>query len=65
MTALKVGLTGALKFLHYSRKTKDLRTMLLGVKHGYQERGMEALLDLETFRRGSKEGSNGVSCPGF
>ncbi|MBW2058404.1 MAG: N-acetyltransferase [Deltaproteobacteria bacterium] len=52
----KIGLTGILKFLYYSRKIKDLRTMLLGVKHGYQKRGLETLLYLETFRRGLRRG---------
>lgn len=52
----KIGLIGALKFLYYSRKIKDLRTMLLGVKYGYQKRGIEALLYLETFKRGLKRG---------
>jgi hypothetical protein len=52
----KIGLTGALKFLYYSRKIKDLRTMLLGVKHGYQKRGIEGALYLETFKRGLKRG---------
>lgn len=52
----KIGLTGALKFLYYSKKIKDLRTMLLGVKYGYQKRGIEGLLYLETFKRGLKRG---------
>ncbi len=52
----KIGLVGALKFLYYSKKIKDLRTMLLGVKHRYQKRGIEALLYLETFKRGLKRG---------
>ncbi len=52
----KIGLTGALKFLYYSRKIKELRTMLLGVKYGYQKRGIEGLLYLETFERGCKRG---------
>lgn len=52
----KIGLTGALKFLYYSKKIKDLRTMLLGVKYGYQKRGIEGLLYLETFKRALKRG---------
>ncbi len=52
----KIGLIGALKFLYYSKKIKDLRTMLLGVKHGYQKRGIEGFLYLETFKRGIKRG---------
>ncbi|NIQ40363.1 MAG: hypothetical protein GTN81_17530 [Proteobacteria bacterium] len=52
----KIGLTGALKFLYYSKKIKDLRTMLLGVKYGYQKRGIEGLLYLESFQRGLKKG---------
>jgi hypothetical protein len=52
----KIGLIGALKFLYYSKKIKDLRTMLLGVKYGYQKRGIEGFLYLETFKRGIKRG---------
>jgi len=52
----KIGLIGALKFLYYSKKLKDLRTMLLGVKYGYHKQGIEALLYLETFRRGFAKG---------
>jgi len=52
----KIGLIGALRFLYYRRKIKDLRTMLLGVKHAYQKRGIEGALYLETFRRGLKRG---------
>jgi GNAT superfamily N-acetyltransferase len=52
----KIGLIGALKFLYYSKKISDLRTMLLGVKYGYQRRGIEGLLYLETFKRGVKRG---------
>lgn len=52
----KIGLTGAFKFLYYSKKIKDLRTMLLGVKYGYQKRGIEGLLYLETFKRGLRRG---------
>ncbi len=52
----KIGLTGAFKFLYYSRKIRDLRTMLLGVKYEYQKRGIEGLLYLETFKRGLEKG---------
>lgn len=52
----RIGLVGALKFLYYSKKIRDLRTMLLGVKHAYQRRGIEALLYLETFKRGRARG---------
>jgi len=52
----KVGLIGALKFLYYSKKLKELRIMLLGVKHGHHKQGIEALLYLETFRRGFAKG---------
>jgi len=52
----KIGLIGAVKFLYYSRRIKDLRTMLLGVRHGYQKRGIETLLYLETFKRGVRRG---------
>ena len=52
----KIGLIGALKFLYYSKKLKELRIMLLGVKYGHHKQGIEALLYLETFRRGLAKG---------
>lgn len=52
----KLGLLGPLKFLYYSRKIKTVRIMLLGVKHSFQKRGVEGLLYIETFRRGTKKG---------
>jgi hypothetical protein len=52
----RIGLVGAIKFLYYSKKIRDLRTMLLGVKYGYQRRGIEGVLYLETFKRGRKRG---------
>jgi hypothetical protein len=52
----KIGPIGALKFLYLSRKLKAIRTMLLGVKYGYHKQGIEALLYLETFRRGFAKG---------
>ena len=52
----KIGLIGALKFLYYSRKIRDLRTMLLGVKHGFQKRGVEVFLYKETIKRALRRG---------
>ncbi|OGP72050.1 MAG: hypothetical protein A2W09_00425 [Deltaproteobacteria bacterium RBG_16_50_11] len=52
----KLGLLGVLKFLYYSRKIKTVRIMLLGVKPAFQKRGIEGLLYIETFKRGTGKG---------
>jgi len=52
----KIGLLGILKFFYYSKKIKTVRTMLLGVKQTFQKKGVEALLYIETFRRGMEKG---------
>lgn len=41
---------GIFKALWYSRKTKDLRIMLLGIKEGYRRQGIDALLIIEGFK---------------
>ena len=58
----KVGLLGGLKFLYYSRKITKIRTMLLGVKHAFQKKGVEGLLYAETFKRGIKKGYFRAEC---
>lgn len=52
----KLGLMGILKFFYFSRKINTVRVMLLGVKHAFQKRGVEGLLYIETFRRGTGKG---------
>lgn len=52
----KMGPVGLLKFLYFSRKIKTVRIMLLGVKHSFQKRGVEGLLYIETFKRGTRKG---------
>jgi len=52
----KLGLLGSIKFLYLSRKIKTVRIMLLGVKHAFQKKGVEGLLYIETFKRGTKKG---------
>jgi hypothetical protein len=52
----KLGLLGSIKFLYLSRKIKTVRIMLLGVKHTFQKKGVEGLLYLETFKRGTQKG---------
>lgn len=52
----KVGLLGTLKFLYYSRKIKTVRVMLLGVKQAFQKKGVEGLLYIESFKRGTQRG---------
>ena len=38
---------GLFKALYYSRKIKDLRLLLLGIKPGYRRRGVDSLLFIE------------------
>ncbi|OGP76525.1 MAG: hypothetical protein A2V86_04990 [Deltaproteobacteria bacterium RBG_16_49_23] len=52
----KLGLLGSIKFLYFARKIKTVRIMLLGVKHSFQKRGVEGLLYIETFKRGTRKG---------
>jgi len=52
----RLGPLGLLKFLYYSRKIHALRVLLLGVKTEYRKRGIETLLYMELFRRGSAKG---------
>jgi hypothetical protein len=58
----KLGLLGILKFFYFSRKIHTVRVMLLGVKHAFQKRGVEGLLYIETFRRGTKKGYFQAEC---
>ena len=58
----KIGLSGALKFLYYSKKIKKIRVMLLGVKQTFQKKGVEGLLYVETFRNGIKKGYQRAEC---
>jgi hypothetical protein len=52
----KLGPTGFIKFLYFSRKIKLVRIMLLGIKLSFQKRGIEGLLYIETFKRGIAKG---------
>lgn len=47
---------GVLKALWYSRKIKDLRLLLLGVKPGYRRMGVDALLFIEGLKAVKKNG---------
>ncbi len=58
----KIGLLGGLKFLYYSRKIGKIRVMLLGVKHGFQKKGIEGLLYIETFKRGIRNNYRKAEC---
>ena len=58
----KLGLLGILKFFYFSRKISTVRVMLLGVKHAFQKRGVEGLLYIETFRRGTGKGYFQAEC---
>jgi hypothetical protein len=46
----KLGLTGLLRFLWYSRKITDIRVMIMGVKEEYRKKGIEGLMYLESFK---------------
>jgi len=52
----KLGLLGSIKFLYFSRKINTVRIMLLGVKHSFQKKGLEGLLYIEIFKRGTHKG---------
>lgn len=52
----KLGLLGSIKFLYFSRKINTVRIMLLGVKHAFQKKGVEGLLYIEIFKRGTQKG---------
>jgi hypothetical protein len=58
----RVGLLGILKFLYFTRKIGMIRVMLLGVKQAFQKKGAEALLYIETFRRGIQKGYHRAEC---
>jgi GNAT superfamily N-acetyltransferase len=48
-----------LKYFWYSRKIKNLRFALLGVRKAYQRRGLETLLYVESFTSAKKLGYTG------
>jgi hypothetical protein len=58
----RLGLLGILKFFYFSRKISAIRVMLLGVKQGFQRKGAEALLYIETFKRGIQKGYHRAEC---
>ncbi len=58
----KIGLIGAIKYLYYSKKIKKIRVMLLGVKHGFQKKGIEGVLYIETFKRGIQNNYRLAEC---
>jgi len=45
---------GLFKVLWYSRKIKDVRLLLLGIREGFRRRGVDALLFIEAFKYGKK-----------
>jgi GNAT superfamily N-acetyltransferase len=47
---------GVLKALWHSRRIKDLRLLLLGIKEGYRRRGVDALLFIEGLKAIKKNG---------
>ena len=51
----KLNPVSIVKAMYYSRKIKDLRLLLLGIKSEYRNRGVEALLFCEGFK-GVKKG---------
>jgi hypothetical protein len=58
----RLGLLGILKFFYFSRKISTIRVMLLGVKQAFQRKGAEALLYIETFKRGIQKGYHRAEC---
>lgn len=55
----KFGFIEILKFLWYSRKIKEVRLMVLGVKPEYRRTGINALLYWEIFKAAEKRGYRG------
>ncbi len=51
----KMNPVSIIKAMYYSRKIKDLRLLLLGIKSEYRNRGVDALLFREGFK-GVKKG---------
>jgi len=47
---------GMLKALWYSRRIRDVRLLLLGIKEGFRRRGVDALLFTEAFKYGTRRG---------
>lgn len=46
----RLGLVGMIKFLHYRKKIREARLMILGIRREYQKLGLEAFLIRETIR---------------
>jgi hypothetical protein len=61
----KLGPLGIPKFFYFSKKIRRIRVMLLGVKHAFQKKGVEGLLYIETFRRGTAKGYFRAECSGI
>ena len=47
---------GILKAIYYSRKIKNLRLLLLGIKKGYRKQGIDAFLLIEGLKAIHKKG---------
>lgn len=47
----RMGLLGLLRFFYLSRRIKGARVMLLGIRPAFRQKGAEAMLYLETYRR--------------
>ncbi len=52
----RLGPSGIMKFLWYSRKITDIRVMTMGVKESFRRKGIEGLLYLESFRAAMRRG---------
>jgi 8-amino-7-oxononanoate synthase len=55
----RIKITDMLKYFWYSRKIKNLRFALLGVRKAYQRRGLETLLYVESFKSAKELGYTG------
>lgn len=53
---------GLLKLLWHSRKIDALRVITLGLNPGYRRKGVDAMMYLEIFRRGTAEGFRTAEC---
>jgi len=57
-------LLSIIKALYYSRKITGLRLLLLGIKREYRNKGVEAFLIYEVFKRSKKKVMRELSFPG-
>lgn len=53
---------GLIKLLWYRRRIDAARVLTLGIRQGYRNRGLDAMINLHLFRRGAEVGLNRGEC---